>query len=251
MKPTPYTTGPWRADAQHGGAPAALLGRSIERLMEDDESLARISVELIRPVPLEPLTVEASRSAVSRRVSHIGGSLRVGHLEVARVMALVLRGAPLPPPRWEPDQTATEVPGPDKIERPPAFAVPHAPITYHRDAVEHRLTEGAFGVVGPATDWIRLLEPLVEGEDTSSLCRLLAAVDFGSGISRIYGADDGVGMINADLTVAFARPPMGEWIRLASLTRVNDRGTGLATTEIGDENGYVGVATQSLLGINF
>lgn len=251
MVPTPYTTGPWRSDAQHGGPPAALLVRDVENLMHPDESLARISIELIRPVPLEPLTVQSSRSSVSRRVNHIHGSLRVGDKEVARSMALVLTGAPLPPPHWTPEETAVGVPGPEMVSVPPAFGVAGVPITYHQHAIEHRLTAGGFGDAGPATVWMHLLEPLVEGEATSELCRLMAAVDFGSGISTIYSQDHGVGLINADLTVALSRPPRGEWTRLSSVTRVNDNGTGMAVTEIGDEDGYVGVATQSLLGITF
>ena len=248
--PTLHTTGPWRPDAQHGGPPAALLGRTIEAALEPHEVLTRINVELVRPIPLEPLATLVRRERLSRRVTHLHAALEHNGLVVATATALVLLGATLPPPAWEPEPDELVVPGPVMRIVAPVFASGDLPVTYHRDAVEHRMTRGAFERPGPATSWIRLLEPLVEGEATSSLCRLLAAADFGSGISGIYGPDAGVGLFNADLTVALARPPIGEWIRVAGTSRANSQGTGLAVSELGDEAGYVGVATQSLLGID-
>lgn len=248
--PTLHTTGPWRPDAQHGGPPAALLGRTIEGALEPSEVLTRINVELVRPVPLEPLVAVVRREQVSRRVTHVHAALEHNGRVVATSTALALHGATLPPPAWVPAPDAPEVPGPDMRIVAPVFASGDLPVSYHRDAVEHRMTSGAFDRPGPATSWIRLLEPLIEGEATSSLCRLLAAADFGSGISGIYGPDAGVGLINADLTVALSRPPIGEWTCVAGTSRANSQGTGLAVSELGDEAGYVGVATQSLLGID-
>ncbi len=249
FSPTPLTTGPWRADAQHGGPPAALLTRSIEHLLEPGETLARISVELVAPVPLEPLTVDASRSQVSRRVAHVHASIHVGDKTVATAKALALRGAELPAPGWRPDEPVPVIPSAASIERPPPFASV-APVMYHRDAVEHRMTHGSVSRVGDATSWVRLNEPLIEGEATSAVCRVLAAADFGSGISFIYEPGSEVGLVNADLTVAFTRAPIGEWTRLTSQSRVNAAGTGLAVTQLADQTGYLGVATQSLLGIH-
>ncbi len=212
--------------------------------------MARISVELVAPVPLEPLRVEATRSTVSGRVAHVHASLQAGDKTVALAKALLLRGAELPEPSWASDDPPVVLPPPETIERPPRFASAAA-VTYHRDAVEHRLTSGSFAGVGDATSWMRLLEPLVEGEATSALCRVLAAADFGSGISSIYELKTGIGLINADLTVALVRPQVGEWTKLTSTSRVNQHGTGLAVTQLGDEAGNIGIATQSLLGLRF
>ena len=54
---TAWTAGPWTADAQHGGPPSALLGRSIERLAADSGggTVGRISVDLLGPVPVGEL----------------------------------------------------------------------------------------------------------------------------------------------------------------------------------------------------
>ena len=59
---TPSTAGPWGPDSQHGGPPAALLTRAVERLDRDgaERVVGRFTMELLGPVPVGPLRVEAS-----------------------------------------------------------------------------------------------------------------------------------------------------------------------------------------------
>ncbi len=251
--PSELTTGPWRADAQHGGPPAALLTRHVEELVGEGESVARISVELVRPVPLDALTIEARRTPVSRRVAHIDADLRRGETTVATCRALVLAHTPLPTPVWAPDGPGPDwsVPPPETRVDPPSWASGTLPVTYHQHAVEHRMTRGTFGRPGPATSWVRLLVPLVAGEETSPLCRVMATADFGSGISSIFEPEQRAGLINADLTVALVRPPQGEWTVVQSETQAGPDGTGLCVSELGDEHGPIGVGTQTLLGLTF
>ena len=51
---TPYTRGPWDANAQHGGPPAALLGGMMERFgpTAKEMLIARVWTEVLRPVPI-------------------------------------------------------------------------------------------------------------------------------------------------------------------------------------------------------
>src|SRR5204862_146816 len=59
--PTELCRGPWSPDAQHGGPPAALMARAAEGFEGGEEMQAvRQTVELLRPVPLVPLTVTAA-----------------------------------------------------------------------------------------------------------------------------------------------------------------------------------------------
>nr|MDJ0925246.1 thioesterase family protein [Acidimicrobiia bacterium] len=51
FEPTGHTRGPWDKDACHAGPPTALLVRALERLVPK-QRLARISVELMRPIPM-------------------------------------------------------------------------------------------------------------------------------------------------------------------------------------------------------
>ncbi len=253
LVPTPYTGGPWRPDAQHGGPPSAILGRAIESVTEPDERVARVAIELIRPVPLVALRVVAERTGVSRRVAHVDARIEVadqgehhGRI-VATARGLLLATSELPAAGHDVDESEPLI-GVEAVAAAPAWTSGPDTTSYHKDAVEHRPVTGGFGAPGPADQWIRLLGPLVDGESPSPLCRVLAAADFGSGVSAIFDHETGVGLINADLTVAVHRPLVGEWVRLQATTRVGADGIGLCTTILSDEHGPVGTALQSLLG---
>lgn len=247
--PHALTGGPWRADAQHGGPPSALLGRELERIVADGEFIARVSVELVRPVPVTELTTVSSRTEVSRRVAHGHAELRSGDVVVAHATALLLRKSDgHPTPTWRPHEPRS-VPEPDRAIAAPPWTAGDDVTSYHRDAVEFRFVEGEFGQPGPALTWVRLRQPLVEGEETSALCRVLAVVDFGSGVSAVYDPTTGVGMINADVTLALHRSLEGEWVGLDATTRVGGDGIGLCTTNVFDPTGQLGAASQSLLGL--
>ena len=53
--PTGHAVGPWDPGQMHGGAPAALLVRALEALAPEMQ-LARLTVEFLGTVPLEPVT---------------------------------------------------------------------------------------------------------------------------------------------------------------------------------------------------
>ncbi len=247
--PTPLTGGPWRPDAQHGGPPAALLARTIETSVRPDERVARVSIELLRPVPLANLTTSVERTQVSRRVAHVGAALAAGTSVVATARALLLTTSALPEPGWRPTETPQR-PAEGRVITPPPFASGDN-TAFHRDAVEHRVVEGGFGRPGPAVEWIRLRQPVVEGEQPSPLVRVVAASDIASGVSAIYDVASGVGLINADLTIAVHRPLIGEWVGVDAVTRVGPDGVGLCVTRLFDTEGTIGNATQSLLGYSF
>src|SRR5438046_3466790 len=83
--PTELCRGPWSPDAQHGGPPAALMARAAERFEGGEEmAVARLTVELLSPVPLVPLTVAARWARPGRKVQIVEASLRAGGGGVAR-----------------------------------------------------------------------------------------------------------------------------------------------------------------------
>ena len=248
--PSEFTRGPWRPDAQHGGPPAALLGFCTEPHVGTDEFVSHIDVQLVRPVPLEPVRVVTTRRRASGRVFRIGAEMLADDQIVARSDALVLRRSEIGEPGWREDTAAAvDPPSEDLAVDPPRWASGGL-TAYHRNAVEHRITDGAFGEPGPAVDWIRLRLPVVLGHDVTWLQRTLAAADFGSGISAVYGSDSRFGLINANLTVSVHRAAVGEWISLDARTDTGSQGTGLCISRLGDLQGRFGVATQSLLGFS-
>src|SRR5262245_23109792 len=86
---TELARGPWSPEAQHGGAPAALLARVVERF-EGGEAMfvGRLTFELLRPVPIAPLGVRAALRRPGRKVQLIEASLLHGEVEVVRCTAL-------------------------------------------------------------------------------------------------------------------------------------------------------------------
>src|SRR5881296_2658646 len=246
--PTELCRGPWSPDAQHGGPPAALLARAVERFGGGDEmQVARLTVELLRPVPLAPLALAASFARPGRKVQLVQAALRAGDAEVARALALRIRRLPLALPS---DVAAGPAPppGPEHgaADLPPWGEAGGAP-AYHRDAVEHRFVAGGFDRPGPATDWIRLRVPLVAGEPTSPLCRVAGLADFGNGVSWVLSRLEGYTFINPDLTIYLHRMPAGEWVCLEAATWPSRDGIGFCESRLWDERGLIGRALQSLL----
>lgn len=245
--PTELCRGPWSPEAQHGGPPAALLARAAERFEDGVERhVGRLTVELLRPVPLVPLTVATRFVRPGRKVQLVEASLRAEGEEVARALALRIRRSPLvlPPdlPRLAPP------PGPERgrASRPPWTEGLPTP-AFHHDAVEHRFVAGGFDRGGPATDWIRLRVPVVAGEPPSPLERVAAVADFGNGISWVLSRLDGYRFINPDLTVYLHRLPAGEWVCLEAATFAEAHGVGVAESRLWDEHGPLGRSLQSLL----
>lgn len=239
---TASTRGPWSRDHQHGGPPAALLARAMERLVGGDALLARLTFDFVRPVPIAPLRVAAEVVRAGAKVHRLratlttedGGAL-VHATAVALRTAAVLDGAagphdePLPPP-------ATAAP----------FAFPffEDPVGYHT-AVETRLARGPWGR-GPAAMWMRARVPLLPDEPISPVQRLLVMADSASGIAVVLDPKRHLFM-NADLTVALHRAPEGEWIGVDATTTAEPHGIGLTRARLWDARGVVGASLQSLL----
>ena len=67
---TASTAGPWNPSAQHGGPPAALLGRALESLDEGTPRvIGRFTMDLLGPVPVGTLSVSSSVVRPGRTVS--------------------------------------------------------------------------------------------------------------------------------------------------------------------------------------
>ena len=134
--------------------------------------------------------------------------------------------------------------GPDQGTEKPFFATGHD-VGYHT-AMEYRFTEGRFRGLGPATVWMRMRYPLVEGEEPTPLQRVLVAADSGNGVSATLDWATHL-FINVDLTVHLHRLPAGEWVCLDAVTIPEPTGIGLADTALSDERGPIGRALQTLL----
>lgn len=247
--PTDFARGPWSKDAQHGGAPAALLARTIERFDGGEEMVViRVTVELLRPVPIEPLRLVARLARPGKKVQLVEASLVVAAtgVEVARALGLRLRRGDVPIPEGATPSGRPPLPADGVASRPPwAGQIQYE--GFHSGAIEMLFVAGTFAEPGPATAWLRLRVPLVAGEATSPLARVAAAADFGNGISWVLSRRDGYRFINPDLTIYLHRHPVGEWVALESITAPDPLGVGLAESRLYDERGPIGRSVQSLL----
>lgn len=244
---TELARGPWDPGAQHGGAPAALLMRAFEQLPAGEElQITRVTYELLRPVPIGELSVDAEVTRGGRRVQLLEGSIRTPDgTEVVRARALqVHRADPEAPPTERVPPPAGPDEGREHEDGGEGFNPPHRPM-FAPDAIEIRFVDGLFGK-GPSTAWFRLRVPIVAGEAPTALQRLAAAGDFGNGISAELSWDE-YAFINPDLTLYIERPPEGEWVALEARTTIADGGVGTAESLLYDRKGRVGRAVQSLL----
>ncbi len=240
--PSELGRGPWSPDALHGGAPAALLaGYAEQQVADPDMLLSRLTMELVRPVPLAPLRVTASMGK-GRSVRRVELCLCHEDTVVARAVALFLRGEPQ---AIEPRLEGHPLSGPDRCHEPLLVPGMEQVTSFHYTAMEIRVAHGQTLAPGPAAAWFRLRCPIVAGEETSPAMRAVAAADFGNGLSWILPIDEYT-FVNTDLTVYLHRHPRGEWVALDSRMTVESNGIGLTRSDIYDEQGRIGVAQQNL-----
>ena len=65
----PKAAGPWDARMQHGSAPASLVTWAAERIPTSvPMHIARVSIDLMRPVPVAPLTLETEVLREGRKI---------------------------------------------------------------------------------------------------------------------------------------------------------------------------------------
>ena len=242
--PTSLAQGPWDPRAQHGGAPAALIAGVVEATPPSDGVLVtRITFEFLRPVPLEPLEVTTEVVRPGRKVQLVAAAARVDGVEVVRALALRIRTADAGLPDGA-ETAPTELPGPEAGRdawNPPGGARDVGFI----DAMDMRFITGGLAP-GPALVWMRLRRPIVAGERPSPLQRVVAAADFGNGVSALLDFRDYL-FINPDLTVSLHRLPEGEWVCLEAATRLEPHGIGAAESALYDGRGRIGRSVQSLL----
>jgi hypothetical protein len=237
---TENTAGPWEETAQHGGPPAALIGRAVERTGDrEDMQVARITLEILRPVPVARIEVNARVARPGKNVEMLEANMSHEGKDLVRATAWRFRRSELPLPR--PEEPPPET-GPDEGE--PIEPFPTAWKSYFQ-AIDWRLASGTFPALGPAAAWFRMRVPLLENEEPSPLTRVLVAADSGSGISAVLDWTEWV-YVNTDLTVNLHRRPAGEWVCIDASTTVQPHGIGLAASTIFDTEGSVGRGAQSL-----
>lgn len=239
---SPNAAGPWHPQMQHGSAPASLVVWAAESLPTPvPMQIARVTVDLMRPVPVAPLTIQSEVLREGRKIQLCGVRLLADGVTVVAASVLRIKSQPqaLPP---DIPEVPLPFPGPDQSMVEPADNA-GSPFTKY---ISMRAARGRFGMVGPAAIWFRLEHPLIAGAPVSQAMRALVAADFSNGTASALDFHEWT-FINADLTVNLARQPVGEWILLDGESWIGPDGAGLAMSRLADERGYFGRAVQSLV----
>ncbi len=234
----PTTPSAWSPQHQHGGPPSALMARAIEALPEaQDRVIGRMTVELLGPVPVAPVTVSTSVLRNGRSVALVEATLSAER-PLARASA------------WLFPSGASGLPAAEKpLSHGPADGVlrefPASWQSGYVTATEWRWVDGGLHQ-GRAVAWMRPTVDLVDDEPWSAVPRLLSLVDSASGVSSALDPAEWL-FLNTELSVHVLRPPVGEWLCLDAQTTLSSGSVGLATSAVYDEKGLVGRSAQALL----
>jgi hypothetical protein len=218
------------------------VARALERLVPS-QRLVRLTLDLVRPVPMAGFRVDAEvvragRSVTTSRAAIVDGEGRV-RTTASGLHLRVAESGPRPTAVLDVPPLAGAEPGPFPISRTlhglPGFM----------GGVEVRYPPGQDPGPGPTTLWMRAL-PLLPDEVPSPFQRICPLADCGNAFSRNAEPWE-AGFVNPDLTLVVHRPPQGEWLGSRSVSHWEPDGIGLAAAELFDQRGAVGRALQTLL----
>lgn len=241
---TGATAGPWFAHAQHGGPPSALLVRAMERCPGGAGAptmrLARVTVELLGPVPVGEVEVSARTVRTGRTVELLEAQLVAGGRPA--MLARAWRHAAADTAAVQAGQLGP-IPGPDTaplMEQLPPHWLPG-----FMEATEWRWQRGRLDECGPGTAWIRQRVPLVDGEDPTGLQRLAVVADCANGVSAPLDVATWL-FLNTELTLHVHRAPAGEWLAVDATTTIGPDGAGTVSAALFDQDGHTARAAQAL-----
>ena len=241
--PTPFAAGPWDPGALHGGSAGALMAWAMDALDPDPElPFARVTCEFLRPVPVAPLRVSARGTRPGKRVQLLEAEVRAGDDVVCSATGLRIRAGDSEVPEGA-------LPAPPPMPGRETGGPPAGVESWGRGLIrwmELSVVRGQLADPGPGAAWFRVPEQVVAGEAITPLQRVVAAADFGNGLSGILDFRTHL-FINPDLTVYLHRYPAGEWVGVDAVTWAHPHGVGLAESQLWDEEGPIGRSLQSLV----
>jgi hypothetical protein len=252
--PTEWAGSPWSKRHQHGGPINALFAKAAEdAAAETDLRVVRLTVDLFRAVPLEPLRLEWGFLRRGRRTANVDARLvRPSDGEpISRASVVLLRANEDLPRSWQHVPVpAPQLQGAEPVEFMPKNVRDIAPPGLH-NSFEVRLGDDEHG----PSAWITTPLDLVRGDRMTPLQRCAAVADLTFGLSgrsllrqRIVDVDAWrVPMINTDTTIYWERPPVGDWFGFRHALLTDHEGIGLAEVDLADTTGRLGRSLQAML----
>jgi Thioesterase-like superfamily len=232
--PTHYCQGPWDPGAQFGGAPAALIATLVDTTPSlVPMQIARLTTDLVRPVPLTPLTADVRVVREGKKIQVVTASLFAEHVEVTRATAVRLRRAMVDAEDLPDGRFANPLPTRPQPVDADVFASPEPPGS--RLAMEY-LFEASGGYYKDP-NWMRLRLDVIAGERPRPVATLAFVADTASGMGQVPGS--GLNWINPDVAINVVREPVGEWLSIDGRGWIGRTGTGQVQATICDTEGVV------------
>jgi acyl-coenzyme A thioesterase PaaI-like protein len=249
FQPTEHSRGPWDPTLLHGGPIAALLAHQLlDGRTVGEWFPARITVDLMRPVPLAPLDVTTTVLRAGRKAQLLGADCSTDGVPVARATMQLIAARDVPIPHDSPARHWAEVGKMTSPETTPRMEPTSyvGDVAFHVSSVQHRSPDNALSGGGPGSDWIRVHVDLLQKLPLSPFERVVCAADFSNGISSSLPFDNYT-FVNSDLSVQIFRLPVDEWVKIDAVTHASDGGVGMADSRLLDRTGLLGRACQSLV----
>ncbi|MFO1265841.1 MAG: thioesterase family protein [Rubrivivax sp.] len=235
------TRGPWDPQHQHAGPPIAMVCRAIETIAQEHglTHIGRLTANLLRPLPIGELEIEVVTDYSGRNAAHYSARLWGQGKERARFTALAQREAELVLPEAIDGHPLPQAP------KTPVASVHRMPfgkrLAGYADLVENRIASGV------------LPRPLRRGSGCEAARRARGAERLPArGRGRRFGQRHlGRARLRA-LQLRQLRPddqPAAAPARRVDLRRflrtlLAPNGCGLAESQLFDEAGLIGRATQ-------
>lgn len=230
--------------AESGWAPNTLMGRYLaglvawgaERHAEPELQPARLTVDMFRPPMMGSTRVESVVVRSGKRIRVIDAQIEVDGVVVCRGNVVFLRRGETPDgQRWIPQ--ASVLAPPDGLES----------MTKAGSALPwDQRTVGSWGVPSaPRTLWVTETERFIDGEPLSPFVRVALAADSANG--TLNAGADGLGFINADLTMTLGALPDGPWIGLEPISRVEADGISAGVVDLYDGDRRIGQVSMTAL----
>lgn len=251
--PTALTGGPWRADSQHGAPVNALLAHLCQRRADElDMAIARITIDLIRAVPRQPLIATATDVRVGRRLAAVDVTLRddAGPAAVCRA-ALMQPGVSAAASQQRSDRgSAVPQSTSDDLRNAStetafidAATAGTLPTGFHNTVTVADAPDGVW--FDTSVKWLTPTVPL------AGVVKLIALADFTTVIARrVRDPDAAAAMsaMNVDTTVVLTRRTTTDGpISLTTPMLDLGPGYGVAAVSLGDDQGAAASAIQSVI----
>ena len=244
--PEPTAASLWGGGTQlRGSAVSGALAREAERVAAADGGSelmpVRWTLDLFRPAAMRECTTSGRVVRAGRRLRLVDVVLRQGardEVEVARASALFLAPSAVEPASvWAPALT---------VDPPPGDLEPGTTEArlYFSEGIGWTATPGPHRNARRKRTWLFGV-PIVRGENPSPF-QLAAMAGDVTNVVVNWGAD-GIGHINADVSVNLARLPHGGEVGVAAELRIEQAGVVVAVATLFDRGGVFGTAAVSAL----